>query len=451
MVSPSSTAFPICEAMNRLIRGIFAIALLILCCACLALGLYEVWLRVRGRSPIQELYTPSPTSIARFLPDLDLERGGVRLRTNSMGIREHDDVPPHTPTILVFGDSNVAGLFLDYPETLTEQLEARLADQGIETQALNFGVPGYGPDQNVALFKEVMDAPQRGELPLGSPVAAVLHVFADNDCGDLFKNNLLRTSGLNNSGGYALFPAHPDPALNWPNLAYSRYPALAAGLEALLRIVGVPRSRVLFALAPNDFYYRRFVHECHQGHREFCMEPGVRAFVREGLEYGRYIRESYDKGRYTTWIEDYYDFDLALDAPGSRKKRTVAMLAALFTMFRDISLERGIRPLVLIQPSEYDTAPTNAVTPELLTDYSGQNGLGYSPANLSNIFVQAANHAKIEVIDLFPLFSHSSGNYYTLEERGYDNHWNATGVGRAAQVLAQTMAQTLAQPPATSE
>lgn len=419
-------------------------AALLLGCLCLAVLLYELLLRVQGRSPVQELYTRSEGAGVRFLPHLDLERKGIRLRTNAFGIRDDQDGFGDTPTLLVFGDSNVAGLFLEFEDTFTEQLERQLAARGLEVAALNFGVPAYGPDQSVALFLEVMAEAEAGEIDLGRPQAVVLHVFADNDHGDLFKNNILRPGP---DGRYALHPFRPDPSLDWPTLWYTRYPSLAAVVRIAGLVSGVPPSRMLFALAPDDFYHLRFENDCKAGRPESCNESGVRAFIGEGLEYGRRIREAYDAGRYTTWLDDYYDFDLALNAPHSRGEQTTAMLADLFALFRAEARRHGMLPLVLVQPSEFDVAETNAVTPRILEEYARERGLDYAPDNLVRIAVEAAERAGVRCIDLFGLYAASTGNYFTLEEMGFDNHWNPTGVERAAELLADDLAPRLDLPP----
>ncbi len=424
-------------------------AVLLLGCLCLAVLLYELLLRAQGRSPVQELYTRSEGAGARFLPHLDLERKGIQLRTNAFGIRDEQDVFGDTPTVLVFGDSNVAGLFLKFEDTFTEQLERQFAARGLKVEALNFGVPAYGPDQSVALFLEVMTQAEAGEIDLGRPQAVVLHVFADNDHGDLYKNNILRPTP---DGSHALHPFRPDPSLDWPTLWYTRYPSLAALVRIAGMISGVPPSRMLFALAPDDFYHLRFENDCKAGRPDSCDEVGVRAFITEGLEYGRRIREAYDQGRYTTWLDDYYDFDLALNAPLGREEQTTAMLADLFALFKAAAERHGLLPLVLVQPSEFDVAETNAVTPRILKEYAREHGLDYAPDNLVRIAVEAAARAGIQCLDLFDLYDGSTGNYFTLEEMGFDNHWNPAGVERAASFLADELAPqlTLSLPPGSA-
>jgi hypothetical protein len=58
--------------------------------------------------------------------------------------------------ILFIGDSFVLGNGLEYEETIPTQLEGQLAEQGREAQVFNFGLPGGGPPEYLALFEEAV-------------------------------------------------------------------------------------------------------------------------------------------------------------------------------------------------------------------------------------------------------------------------------------------------------
>ena len=99
--------------------------------------------------------------------------GGKRLNTDSHGLRGAREVafekPPGTLRIAVFGDSFTFGEEVSDDETFAHQLELLLP--GVEV--LNFGVHGYGHDQELLYLREA--------LPLYHPdIVLVGHVTDDS-------------------------------------------------------------------------------------------------------------------------------------------------------------------------------------------------------------------------------------------------------------------------------
>jgi lysophospholipase L1-like esterase len=75
-------------------------------------------------------------------------------RTNALGQRDVErsvEKAPGIRRIIVLGDSVVMGLHLALGQTITQQLEALLADRRVE--ALNFGVQGYCTQAEVELLR----------------------------------------------------------------------------------------------------------------------------------------------------------------------------------------------------------------------------------------------------------------------------------------------------------
>jgi hypothetical protein len=99
--------------------------------------------------------------------------GGKRLNTDSHGLRGAREVPfaktPGTTRIAIFGDSFTFGEEVSDDETFAHQLERLLP--GVEV--LNFGVHGYGHDQELLYLREA--------LPRYAPdVVLVGHVTDDS-------------------------------------------------------------------------------------------------------------------------------------------------------------------------------------------------------------------------------------------------------------------------------
>ncbi len=70
---------------------------------------------------------------------------------NSAGLRSDREytkaIPPGTLRVSLFGDSFIHGHDVNLPDSLAPQLEKALAARGVNAQALNFGVGGFGIDQ----------------------------------------------------------------------------------------------------------------------------------------------------------------------------------------------------------------------------------------------------------------------------------------------------------------
>jgi len=86
-------------------------------------------------------------------PEFDVE---VRINADGFRDRErHADKPPDSRRILVFGDSFAEGWGVALDDSFSEELHGCLAiaDGGTEVEVVNFGVAGYGTDQELLLFR----------------------------------------------------------------------------------------------------------------------------------------------------------------------------------------------------------------------------------------------------------------------------------------------------------
>lgn len=83
---------------------------------------------------------------------------GVLVETNSLGFREKEypvERSPGVRRIVVLGDSYTLGVGVEFPETFTKRLEARLNRAGGAVEVINFGVSGYNTVMELATFREV--------------------------------------------------------------------------------------------------------------------------------------------------------------------------------------------------------------------------------------------------------------------------------------------------------
>jgi lysophospholipase L1-like esterase len=147
----------------------------------LALGLAELFLRVvydpleprdeQANAPPNweasaQLYQDDPLTGYRMRPDTQLafvrqsDGAAIPVRTNNLGFRDDEDYQPgsedSTLRVLLLGDSLVFGAGVLFEETIGERLEGILAeDTGQAVQVMNWGVPGYGQEQERLLLESL--------------------------------------------------------------------------------------------------------------------------------------------------------------------------------------------------------------------------------------------------------------------------------------------------------
>ena len=78
----------------------------------------------------------------------------IRVENNSEGFRAPERSPSDKPGIIFLGDSFVWGYDVDAPERFTDKLQARHPEWSV----FNFGVSGYGTDQEFLLLQQHFDA-----------------------------------------------------------------------------------------------------------------------------------------------------------------------------------------------------------------------------------------------------------------------------------------------------
>ena len=122
----------------------------------------EVVLRFLGVS-YPQLYLPDEYCASRLRPGAEgywLKEGRAFVRINSDGLRDEEHTIPkplNTYRIALLGDSYCEALQVDVKDTFwaitEESLQEDLADRGLETEIINFGVSGYGTAQQLQMLR----------------------------------------------------------------------------------------------------------------------------------------------------------------------------------------------------------------------------------------------------------------------------------------------------------
>lgn len=367
-------------------------------CALLAAAEYSLRLAFPEKRTI---YMPNPQTVASFLPNLDRNRAiwgntVVNLLTNDYGIRDDSNTGPDEADIWIFGDSNIAALFMPFEDTLGEQLE-RLYDHNI--QAVNFGVPGYGPDQSLRRFLS--------ESRQATPKAVIFHIFADNDLGDLFRNNIFRFDGDNIIVRQDL---ERDPIFQ---------------TERYFLLKGLQR----FGISPHFNTPKGYYPQSHRGKELPSNNPGeLESWVKTSAdEY-----ENYLAGMWTSWNGDHYDYEIAAHPNGEMARNAARLLTYVLDRAKQAYTGRSECFVILIQPSEFDIGGDSPINREIFKALYPD----YSPATLAGIAIDASETAGLPYIDLREAYSDTPAEYYFRQAvAGPDNHWNANGIAKAASYI----------------
>lgn len=118
-----------------------------------------------------------------FEADVFMPEAGrrVALRFNDVGFRgpcRPQEKPPGVRRLAILGDSMIASLAVDEPQTMVCQLERLLNESpaGASWEVFNFGVNGASPGQNLVLYREVVSRFQ--------PDVVLATFFVGNDLAD---------------------------------------------------------------------------------------------------------------------------------------------------------------------------------------------------------------------------------------------------------------------------
>lgn len=162
-------------------RSIGRLVTLAVSCLLAAL-LLECLIRVSGFD-VPRVWVPDPELGWHHIPGARThwtEEGDGQVEINSLGYRDRLDRTENKPAgalrIAVFGDSMTEGVQVNLDQTYCYRLEEQCSHSGRRIEILNLGVNGYGPLQELLLF--------RREAPRLKPDVAILAVFLDNDVAD---------------------------------------------------------------------------------------------------------------------------------------------------------------------------------------------------------------------------------------------------------------------------
>jgi lysophospholipase L1-like esterase len=148
--------------------------------------LFELGLRTWGSSEaapaFQGLFSDDPATGYRLKPGARVRFAtaefDTEIATNSSGVRDDDEIGPKAPDerrILILGDSLVLAVQVPFRQTFGELLERRLnaGQSAYKYRVINAGVQGYGPVEELLLFRAI--------APRIQPDLVIETLFVGND------------------------------------------------------------------------------------------------------------------------------------------------------------------------------------------------------------------------------------------------------------------------------
>lgn len=398
----------------------------------LALGAAEAALRAIGPGDdllyaIDEdlIFAPIPGSAGRYVRFA--ENGGdvIHTRFNALGLRG----PPFDPDadvgkrVVVYGDSFIQASYTRFDDTyaavLQRTLRARL-DQPLVV--LNRGVNGYGPDQTLLRLGP--------DFELLRPDLVVVGLFADNDFGDLIRNNLFRIGPDRRlaANGMTIDQAVRD------QYRQRRRDTRFALLRALRDPESVRRDlKILFERrlgVPGLFPHT----DIDTAYRTGADVPWIDVWRDRGIaEFRVTVLAGDPVVRLDNIRSDHYDADMTTEPEASATRYKLALMRLVLGEIARLCAERGIGLVFVIIPSPIDACD----------GYDWQVDTTRYPAYdrrlLTSSLADIAADLRVPALDLFADFASAECN--ALYFHHGNNHWTERGQAMAAAATAELIAR----------
>jgi hypothetical protein len=360
------------------------------------------------------LFFPQPVTKANIDPDLGWfpapnaeftytrQEYSTTVRYNSFGLRDYEhslQKPPGVFRIAILGDSYMEGLQVPLDSVFSKVLERTLRDRGYDCETLNFGVSGYGPDQELVLLKK---------FAFKFDPDLVLLSFSKNDVGNVLISEIC---SLNPKGELEITPIETPLG--------SRIRAWLWGNSHLFVFLNVrlPRLTTLGM-------HKRVVRKEY----DLGMNQGLRDILNSHQDLDNRLVPLYAK-----------EEDPRL-APA--KRLTEAIIREIYKECQ----KRGIKFMLLINSGRFQLRPSE-----------WQNRLSrvglppepYDPDAVDNWLLGFAAKEGFAALNCAPHFRQLKAETGMKFHWDIDGHWNNNGHREAARLTAEAMERFGLLPPKT--
>lgn len=310
---------------------------------------------------------------------------------------------PNPTKILVVGDSNISALFLSDDDHIGSLLAQKLNNHGVCVHVDTYGVPGLGPDQNLFAINSM--------LQNAAYEYVIFHIFADNDAGDLIRNNNEIKNQILMNSGYC-------------------YPV--KGFVDKLSILRIARKLIL---KHTGFFISGWSLRNSMGNDSICdLIPNPST----GNDYEDLIMRSnldwnaYSNGKMQIYMGDRYDIEFACKIDPAQEAVFNERFSLVVKQLAQLANLRSFKPVFLIQPSKYDMLKMEPIAIAMRENCKSK----YAPNNLVNLYRMIIGN-KFLIVDLYDAFIQCKGCYFNNDELPGDNHWNRHGAEIAADRISK--------------
>lgn len=343
----------------------------------------------------------------------------VLLVINRQGRRGDLLVPDHGPRIMVYGDSFIASEGTPVRDTFVAQLRDMLAARmSRRPQAINAGVPGYGPDQESLVMEDEIDSIR--------PDLMIVALYSGNDFGDLVRNKLFTLDERQQ-----LVAGHPrlDASLNryfkeagnQPRLQLQRrFIALIdrAKHSRLARMIGGQTVRKAGSLAPSI---------------------GSNLPVSQGDSIDNWLvdrRKEYKSAAIDrddlvdNLFGDTYDADLSLEPDSDSARYKKLLMERVMERIQALASSRRVPLVFLFIPDPIDVVDRWSLA------VNSQAYPLYRRSGLTDTLETIARAHGMNYVNLYEPFREHPAKplYFRVPE---DDHWNAEGQRVAAALMTR--------------
>ena len=335
----------------------------------------------------------------------------VTWKTNSLGFRGPEIGEKKGLRVIIYGDSNVQARFSDYQDTYPAVLQKLLRKKIKYAEVINAGLIGAGPDQSFLRLKHDFNAVK--------PDLVILHIFADNDYGDIIKNRLFKLSDTGTLVRTGL-PATVDKKL----------PSLKRNIVYALRHLYLQGAIYYVATKIADIKQSKLSNEQKVTKKMEILED------RASRSYQVYIK---DKRRQFSHFGDNYDIDVATDPDSESARIKIAIMDEIILSAKRFCDEKRVNFLLVVQPSMTD-----------LTSIPGRIGYRnltkrykkYKPSNLTDPLKQLCSTQSLNCVHLIDSYRQNSPEDFYRN----DGHWNTKGQQLAAKETEKEIEKLLVPP-----
>ncbi len=327
----------------------------------------------------------------------------ITWRTNSHGYRGPEIGAKEDFRIVVYGDSNVQARFSDYADTYPAALQKQLQSKVQNVVVVNGGLVGAGPDQSLLRFVNDYDKLK--------PDMIVLHIFADNDYGDIVRNRLFELDKNSNLIRTA-FQIKRDQQISEDKPSFKNFVNSLLLTRALLKLFADDKNKL-----------------SRDERIKMVMEQLEKKSASEYLNYSNGGEKS------ISHFADHYDIDIATEPGGEAAQAKVMLMKKILELAKAETDKRKVRMIVVIQPAAFDMISQNSIVArEDLNNYKN-----YNYKNLTNPMKEICESINLYCMHLIDEFENKKDPAVLYLKE--DNHWSNKGQELSARITSDYILQ----------